>query len=239
MNRHILFASEEKLADMFSLNTEGEKMKETIPGQINTMDGEDLEVLMEEKRPAWQEMIKRCNKRCKKIPAFFERSLEDEKRYSKISCDCEICEYYAEKDDVDVTPLVEEWNKKMGEEFVPTEVEETATTICVPSCWPAEVPIVQYARHIFAEAITILINKNHDYSTDTDPLANLRAGANLLGIPTSEHILAIVASKTQRLVIIGRKGEFKVKDESPKDNVRDIINYMALYERALEGEKSV
>ena len=263
---------------------EEEDMKETIPGQVNTTDCEELEKPMEEigeKTKRYYEEYFCCSGECGQVIGFQGIDLD-----SSIGAYCAKCEgefttllstlypeksiiskeecmhlvdmmikgekifsihgsnitmvdkqacYYDLKRDYERMRNAQDYSDDPPEYMLPTRSGNGP----VPSVTfdKDEAPIVRYVRHIFAEALIILSNKNHDYSTETDPLANLRAGAQLLGIPTSEHILAIVASKTQRLVIIGRKGEHKVEDEGPKDNVRDIINYMALYEKALEEER--
>lgn len=106
----------------------------------------------------------------------------------------------------------------------------------IPTSYRPEPHIVDFARSIYSEAADILVNKNHDYATDEDPLTNLKAGAEFLGVRTSLFILAIITSKTARLKTINLKGGYKVVDEKPKDTVRDNINYFALYEKALEEE---
>lgn len=76
-----------------------------------------------------------------------------------------------------------------------------------------------------------LVAKNHDYSSNTDPLANLRS-CQYLEVTPQQGVLVRIQDKISRLHNIGSKGGAKV-NESIADTCEDIINYVVLY-KALE-----
>lgn len=78
-----------------------------------------------------------------------------------------------------------------------------------------------------SKAQRLLQDKNHDYSSDADPLANLRA-CELLDIPAREGVLIRLLDKVSRLHYVSSKGTNKV-NESIEDSCIDIINYVVLF----------
>ena len=81
------------------------------------------------------------------------------------------------------------------------------------------------------EALELSTRKNHDYAGKggEQPFANFER-CEAMGIcTTGQGFLVRMADKLSRLASFEQAGEFKVKDESVKDTVLDIINYAALY----------
>lgn len=81
------------------------------------------------------------------------------------------------------------------------------------------------------EALELSTRKNHDYAGKggEQPFANFER-CEAMGIcTTGQGFLVRMTDKLSRLASFEQAGEFKVKDESVKDTVLDIINYAALY----------
>lgn len=81
------------------------------------------------------------------------------------------------------------------------------------------------------EALELSTRKNHDYAGrgGEQPFANFER-CEAMGIcTTGQGFLVRMTDKLSRLASFEQAGEFKVKDESIKDTVLDIINYAALY----------
>lgn len=74
----------------------------------------------------------------------------------------------------------------------------------------------------------LMTRKNHDYTSGSgDPFANFR-GASYLGIKPELGILLRMQDKMMRIRTFIEKGELKVKDESVKDALVDLVNYTVL-----------
>jgi hypothetical protein len=71
------------------------------------------------------------------------------------------------------------------------------------------------------EAKKLMVAKNHDYSSKTDPFRSFR----MFG---GKGILVRMGDKLTRLESFMDKGELKVKDENVRDTVLDLINYSVL-----------
>lgn len=74
---------------------------------------------------------------------------------------------------------------------------------------------------IFRECYDIAEKKNHDYAGEEDPLANFRTFG-------WKGVIVRISDKWQRLVNFFKKQEFKCKDESFEDTIKDAINYLAI-----------
>jgi len=81
-----------------------------------------------------------------------------------------------------------------------------------------------------AEALELSLRKNHDYAgcDGNSPFANFER-CELLGITTTtKGFLVRLTDKLSRLVEFSRSGTFAVRDESLRDTVLDVINYVCL-----------
>lgn len=81
------------------------------------------------------------------------------------------------------------------------------------------------------EALELSARKNHDYAGKggEQPFANFER-CEAMGIcTTGQGFLVRMTDKLSRLASFEQAGEFKVKDESVKDTVLDVINYAVLY----------
>ena len=92
-------------------------------------------------------------------------------------------------------------------------------------------------------ASELTMRKNHDYGSDKDSLANLRACEDL-GICTAETgVLVRMCDKFRRLIKLNAIGETmsQVPDETMLDTELDIMNYVTLFEalrRARAAQKT-
>ena len=80
-------------------------------------------------------------------------------------------------------------------------------------------------------ALELSTRKNHDYAGKggEQPFANFER-CEAMGIcTTGQGFLVRMTDKLSRLASFEQVGEFKVKDESVKDTVLDIVNYAVLY----------
>lgn len=80
----------------------------------------------------------------------------------------------------------------------------------------------------------IMRRKNHDYTSGSgDVLANFRA-SEVLGVPPAKGILLRSLDKFKRIQTFVEQGTLKVKGESVKDAIMDVINYMHLLHYLIE-----
>jgi len=100
------------------------------------------------------------------------------------------------------------------------------------------------ATHLLAQhddlcksAKDLMTRKNFDYTSGSgDPFANFR-GASYLGIKPELGILLRMQDKMMRIRTFIEKGELKVKDESVKDALVDLVNYTVLLYGLIQEEK--
>jgi len=82
--------------------------------------------------------------------------------------------------------------------------------------------------------------KNHDYSSDHDPLANFKL-CEEFGIPAWLGCLVRISDKYSRIVQLASGKEAQVKEEAITDTLRDLSVYsllcIILYEEAQRKEK--
>jgi len=82
-------------------------------------------------------------------------------------------------------------------------------------------------------------NKNHDYSGEGDPFRNFKMSEEM-GISAWKGCLIRMGDKYSRLCSFAKKQEYKVKDESIEDTLKDLAIYslicLILY-REKEGDK--
>lgn len=79
------------------------------------------------------------------------------------------------------------------------------------------------------KASELMIAKNHDYTSGSrDPFANFRA-SEAIGVKPELALLVSMLDKLKRMQTFAQQGQLKVKDESIRDAVIDIINYAVLF----------
>lgn len=82
-----------------------------------------------------------------------------------------------------------------------------------------------------SEAKALMVRKNHDYTgkaKGNDALANFRHATKLNLCNLRQSVLIRLTDKVARLAT-STNGELKVKDETVRDTVRDLINYSILF----------
>ena len=67
-------------------------------------------------------------------------------------------------------------------------------------------------------------NKNHDYSGEGDPFRNLKL-SEMMGITAWKGCLVRISDKFSRLCSFAKTEEYKVKDESVEDTLKDLAIY--------------
>lgn len=86
-------------------------------------------------------------------------------------------------------------------------------------------------------AKALMTRKNHDYTSGSgDPFANFR-GSSYLGIDPVLGVMLRMQDKMMRVRTFVEKGELKVKGESIKDALIDLINYTVLMYGIIEEGK--
>jgi hypothetical protein len=92
--------------------------------------------------------------------------------------------------------------------------------------------LIGFVREMQNEAIILMISKNADYGGDADPLRNFKM-APQLGIDVASGIALRMSDKWARLAGYIKNGDLKVKDESVKDTLLDLMNYAGILMFAL------
>ncbi len=99
----------------------------------------------------------------------------------------------------------------------------------------------QFHRDICAEALELSIRKNHDYSGGADgthPFQNFQFAENMnMGVTTEQGFLVRLGDKIKRLAGFCKTGHFAVDDESFRDTVVDVINYVCLLAAYVEQKE--
>lgn len=84
-------------------------------------------------------------------------------------------------------------------------------------------------KQLSGEACKLMETKNHDYTSGSaDPFANFRA-SEAIGVSSKLALLVRMLDKLKRMQTFAEQGQLKVKDESVRDAVIDIINYAVLF----------
>lgn len=95
---------------------------------------------------------------------------------------------------------------------------------------------IEALAQLMQEALEIVDSKNRDYATIADPFRNFRF-SEMLNIPVEKAILNRVCDKISRINNIIENGSAVVKDETVKDTIRDVVNYMAILGVYLDWHK--
>ena len=81
-------------------------------------------------------------------------------------------------------------------------------------------------------------NKSADYGSETDPLANIRSGAEFVGIEPWRGCMVRICDKMQRLKTFCRTG--KLVHEGVEDTLMDLASYaivaMVLFNEERKGD---
>jgi hypothetical protein len=100
-------------------------------------------------------------------------------------------------------------------------------------CCTDTMPIGQFGRvgspeflRILDEIKSLHVAKSQDYGSDEDPLANIRAGADLIGVDPWKACLVRIADKVTRLRTFCHKGS--VVFDGLEDTLKDLSAYAAL-----------
>ncbi len=88
--------------------------------------------------------------------------------------------------------------------------------------------LIEHTRKLFDRALELMEKKNHDYSSDEDPLKNFRF-SEYVGVATTEQAIMVrMLDKVARLANMVSGKEMKVEDEKFEDTILDLINYAAI-----------
>tara|TARA_B100001741_G_C16457207_1_gene553335 strand:+ start:424 stop:954 length:531 start_codon:yes stop_codon:yes gene_type:complete len=114
----------------------------------------------------------------------------------------------------------------------PNRIEDCEQECCQGSRLPTaqvseRVPHQSYGSPEFMEILEELkklhCSKSHDYGETQDPLANVRSGAELIGVESWRACLIRVADKIQRLKTYCSTGQLKF--ETVEDTLLDLASY--------------
>ncbi len=96
--------------------------------------------------------------------------------------------------------------------------------------------LIQIHKDLCSQSCELMRKKSEDYATGKDPFANFKRG-EILGFATAEEGLMLrVVDKVSRISTFLQKGHLTVDNESVKDSIMDIINYMVILEGMLEDK---
>ena len=97
---------------------------------------------------------------------------------------------------------------------------------------------LDYHLEICADARVLSLRKNRDYTgSDDQPFANFQR-CEAMGITTTEKgFLVRLTDKFSRLSTFCETGSFQVEDESFRDTLIDIINYVCLMGAYVHSKK--
>ena len=87
---------------------------------------------------------------------------------------------------------------------------------------PGSLPFLE----LLEELRTLHLSKSQDYGSDSDPLANIRQGAEFVGIEPWRGCMVRVADKVQRLKTYCRTG--RLVHEGVRDTLLDLAAYSLL-----------
>ena len=107
--------------------------------------------------------------------------------------------------------------------------EDIAVTESLPCCKRAEVPSHQSSRaflDLLDEMRRLHESKSADYGSQTDPLANIRQGAEFVNIEHWRGCMVRIADKVQRLRTYCQTG--RLVHEGVRDTLLDLSAYSLL-----------
>ena len=100
--------------------------------------------------------------------------------------------------------------------------------------------LFEFHRALCAEALEIMIKKNNDYAgaDGETPFANFERTETMGICSTEQSFLVRMTDKMSRLSTFVNTGELKVTNESYKDAVLDLINYITLFAAYVDSKDS-
>lgn len=93
-----------------------------------------------------------------------------------------------------------------------------------------------FSRAEVERILTLIAQKNEDYSMGDDPFANFRI-SETVGVPTLTGLWIRMEDKFQRIRAFLNRGSLQVTNESIKDAFRDNIGYSLLALAVLEEKE--
>ena len=99
-----------------------------------------------------------------------------------------------------------------------------------------KINILSHHETLCEQARAIMVRKNQDYASQSDPFKNFR-GAELLGVNPVKGILLRMHDKLARIANYIDNGTLAVKDESVSDCCHDLINYSVLLHGLITSQK--
>ena len=96
--------------------------------------------------------------------------------------------------------------------------------------------MVESIKSTFAKGLAIVVKKNADYATETDPFRNFNY-AQVLGVTAEKAILVRTVDKIARIDNLLTK-EHQVTEESIEDTLVDAIDYLAILKALIESKRS-
>jgi hypothetical protein len=100
--------------------------------------------------------------------------------------------------------------------------------------------LFEYHKDICAQALAIMVKKNNDYAgaDGETPFANFERTETMGICSTEQSFLVRMTDKMSRLSTFVSTGELKVTNESYKDAVLDLINYLILFGAYVDTKES-
>lgn len=101
-------------------------------------------------------------------------------------------------------------------------------------CQPKMLSSVEMARRLGSSAFheileeirAMHVSKSHDYGSSNDPLANIRNGAEFVGIEPWRAAMVRLSDKVTRLATFNRTGT--LKHEGVEDSLLDLASYACI-----------
>lgn len=99
--------------------------------------------------------------------------------------------------------------------------------------------MLELKQELDEEALEIMKRKNHDYTGDnTTPFANFQACEDFGVCSVGEGFMVRIMDKMKRIRTFIKKDELKVENESLKDAILDIKNYLDLFYGYIVAEEN-
>ena len=100
--------------------------------------------------------------------------------------------------------------------------------------------LFKYHTDICKTALDIMVRKNNDYAgaDGNTPFANFQRTEQMGICSTEQSFLVRMTDKMSRLSTFGDTGELKVTNESYKDAILDLINYLVLFSAYVESKEA-
>ena len=114
---------------------------------------------------------------------------------------------------------VEEWYDVLRPVTEPMHLSETDEVLSQPTTSQRFLDLLDEMRRLHE-------SKSQDYGSETDPLANIRQGADFVGIEPWRGCMVRIADKVQRLKTFCRTG--RLVHEGVRDTLLDLSAYSLL-----------